>query len=206
MPFKTIKKQKIFYREISEEPGAKVDGFIGEGRTDKLSNISRFTEKNDQETIVFLHGLGDITNGMPIVVLINQGSASASEIVAGALQDHKRAIVIGTKSFGKGSVQTVVPLGRQLGMRITTSRYYTPSGHSIQAKGIEPDVYVPQSNLKLSEQKGYVGESNLPGHLTESNAPQEKKDLRKEIGELYEQDYQLARAVDLLHALSVIKK
>jgi len=135
MPFKTIKKQKIFYREISEEPGAKVDGFIGEGRTDKLSNISRFTEKNDQETIVFLHGLGDITNGMPIVVLINQGSASASEIVAGALQDHKRAIVIGTKSFGKGSVQTVVPLGRQLGMRITTSRYYTPSGHSIQAKG-----------------------------------------------------------------------
>ena len=193
--------------DLRNNPGGLLDQAVGVSELFLNGGVVVSTKgKNRNATEVFNAALGDITNGMPIVVLINQGSASASEIVAGALQDHKRAIVIGTKSFGKGSVQTVVPLGRQLGMRITTSRYYTPSGHSIQAKGIEPDVYVPQSNLKLSEQKGYVGESNLPGHLTESNAPQEKKDLRKEIGELYEQDYQLARAVDLLHALSVIKK
>ena len=93
--------------------------------------------RNRYSTEVFNAALGDMADKMPIVVLINQGSASASEIVAGALQDHKRAVIVGTKSFGKGSVQTVIPLGSKLGMRLTTSRYYTPLGKSIQAAGIE---------------------------------------------------------------------
>jgi carboxyl-terminal processing protease len=111
---------------------------------------------------------GDITEGKPIVVLINGGSASASEIVAGALQDHKRATVIGTRSFGKGSVQTIIPLGANGAIRLTTARYYTPSGRSIQAKGIEPDVVVEQ-DLPPELQSKLPGrspsEAGLRGHL-----------------------------------------
>ena len=155
---------------------------------------------------VFNAALGDVAKDMSIVVLINQGSASASEIVAGALQDHKRGIILGTKSFGKGSVQTVIPLGHKLGMRLTTSRYYTPSGRSIQAKGIKPDIYVTQSKLKAAEKSNYViAESSLPGHLSKSDNKKDNKSNHKEIKDMYETDYQLARAVDLLHAISVLK-
>jgi carboxyl-terminal processing protease len=112
---------------------------------------------------------GDITDGQKLVVLINGGSASASEIVAGALQDHHRAIIVGTRSFGKGSVQTVIPLGSNGALRLTTARYYTPSGRSIQAKGIEPDPVVEEE--LPDELKGKAaaeetrGEANLRGHL-----------------------------------------
>ena len=114
---------------------------------------------------------GDITNGKPIIVLINGGSASASEIVAGALQDHQRAITLGTLSFGKGSVQTVRPLGKNKGaLRLTTARYYTPSGRSIQARGVEPDIIVKQNlDKKEKERATATGETNLRGHLKNKN-------------------------------------
>jgi carboxyl-terminal processing protease len=107
----------------------------------------------------------DLVEGKPLVVLINGGAASASEIVAGALQDHKRATLIGTRSFGKGSVQTIVPLGNQGAMKLTTARYYTPSGRSIQAKGIEPDIEVFASKEEQDRETRLISENNLPNHL-----------------------------------------
>jgi carboxyl-terminal processing protease len=123
---------------------------------------------------------GDITDGKTIIVLINGGSASASEIVAGALQDHKRATIVGTRSFGKGSVQTIIPLGQNGALRLTTARYYTPSGRSIQAKGIDPDIVVENelpAELKPKVPDKPRGEANLKGHLKgDKNADKDKKD------------------------------
>ncbi|MGB8274318.1 MAG: S41 family peptidase, partial [Alphaproteobacteria bacterium] len=121
---------------------------------------------------------GDLTDGAPLVVLINGGSASASEIVAGALQDHHRAVLMGTPSFGKGSVQTIIPLTNRGAMRLTTARYYTPSGRSIQAKGIDPDIEVIQARIEQVESPVRRREADLPGALTngEEKAPKSEKE------------------------------
>ncbi len=145
---------------------------------------------------------GDILDGLPVVVLINGGSASASEIVAGALQDHKRAIVMGTQSFGKGSVQTIMPISGQGAIRLTTARYYTPAGTSIQATGIVPSIEVKQATLAVDE--GGLGrrEADLRGRLDND---QENGETVSN-GDLAEVDYQLARAVDLLRGVSLFNQ
>jgi len=144
---------------------------------------------------------GDITDGKPVVVLINAGTASASEIVSGALQDHKRATIVGMTSFGKGSVQTIIPLGEAGGaLRLTTARYYTPSGHSIQAQGIIPDIAVAQGDEANVPKIARPSEADLPGHL--QGEPVAKKSDAPVVtpapGKKYD-DFQLSYALDLLH-------
>ena len=149
---------------------------------------------------------GDLASGLPIVVLINGGSASASEIVAGALQDHGRAIIMGTRSFGKGSVQTIIPLSGSGAMRLTTSRYYTPSGRSIQATGIEPDIEVEQARLEPLDSAVSRREEDLRGAL--SNEGSEDGDSAEDgaASEEEPKDYQLSRAIDLLQGLSLFRE
>jgi len=146
----------------------------------------------------------DLTDGLPLVVLINQGSASASEIVAGALQDHRRAIIMGTKSFGKGSVQTIIPSGDDVAIKLTTALYYTPLGRSIQKTGIDPDILVEQAKLTKLDEKARK-ESDLKGAI--ENKQSDKKSQKKNGNkEKEEDDYQLTRAFDLISAINLVKE
>ena len=164
------------------------------------SQTRYFKDESDEELVP----------GVPLVVLINEGSASASEIVAGALQDNGRAMIMGVKSFGKGSVQTVIPLEKNHGaLRLTTALYYTPIGKSIQAHGIEPDVGVTDAKIQKSEKDNPNSEADLKGHIEvqiqeEINEAKKAKIADDNI-DLYDKDYQLARAIDLVRGISVYK-
>lgn len=218
--------------EIKEELGDKLVGYVIDLRNNPGGLLDQAIAVSDafldQGEIVSTRGRhkrdtkrdnahsGDLAEGLPLVVLINGGSASASEIVAGALQDHKRAIILGTKSFGKGSVQTVIPLPGHGAMRLTTARYYTPSGRSIQATGIEPDIVVEPAKVETIKFKR-LSENDLRGALDRKEEKDEKakkdegkkkpKKGEEEVSAAEEEpvDYQLSRALDLLNGLSLYK-
>ena len=201
--------------DLRNNPGGLLDQAVSvsDSFLDKGEIVS--TRANDpSKTERYYAKSGDLLHGKPIVVLINEGSASASEIVAGALQDHGRAIILGTQSFGKGSVQTIMPLPGHGAMRLTTARYYTPSGRSIQAKGIDPDIVVQQAKIQSINQNSRRREADLRGALknTETKATPEQKDLsgvpagtKEKNGDRdsVDQDYQLTRALDLMRGIAL---
>ena len=198
-------KLKGFILDLRNNPGGLLeeavtvsDAFLDRGE------IVSTRGRNAEETQRRVAHPGDLTKGKKLIVLINGGSASASEIVAGALQDHKRATLIGTRSFGKGSVQTIIPLGSGNGaLRLTTARYYTPSGRSIQAKGIEPDIEVLQDvPEELKARTDTKGEASLRGHL-KGDAGKEQTGSQSYVPPDAKDDKALKMADDLLHGIKV---
>jgi len=199
-------KIKGYILDLRNNPGGLLDQAIAV--SDDMLNQGEVVStrgRHAQDTQRYNAKPGDITGGKPILVLINGGTASAAEIVSGALQDHKRATIVGMTSFGKGSVQTIIPLGEGGGaLRLTTARYYTPSGHSIQATGIQPDIAVAQSDKDIpSIERPH--EIDLPGHLSVQNP--EKKNMipviRPAPGKKYK-DFQLSYALDLLRGQKTV--
>ncbi|MFA7275178.1 MAG: S41 family peptidase [Pseudobdellovibrionaceae bacterium] len=228
---------KEAFKAIREKTGDKLQGYVLDLRNNPGGLLDQAIAVSDafleQGEIVSTRGRdvgaikrdnalpGDLAEGLPVVVLINGGSASASEIVSGALQDHHRAVLMGTKSFGKGSVQTVIPTPGGGALRLTTARYFTPSGRSIQAKGIEPDIMVELAKIeKISEIR--VGEEDLKGAISNPDqkdskaAAEPEKKATKETGKkdepydpnapMADKDYQLGRAVDLIHGISLVSR
>jgi len=196
--------------DLRNNPGGALDQAIAvsDAFLDKGEIVST-RGRRMEETHRYNAKTGDLANGLLLAVLINGGSASASEIVAGALQDHKRALVIGTKSFGKGSVQSIIPLQGHGAIRLTTARYYTPSGTSIQAKGIEPDVLVEQVQVEKSENSRRRSEADLPMHLEaegKTNAPTEPVISDDKKADEKPRDFQLSYALDLLRGMALLKR
>jgi carboxyl-terminal processing protease len=231
----TFSGLELAIKNLKQEIGDKLTGYVLDLRNNPGGLLDQAISVSDaflhQGEIVSTRGrrtddaqrfnarAGDLAEGLPIVVLINGGSASASEIVAGALQDHRRAILLGTKSFGKGSVQTIIPLSGHGAMRLTTARYFTPSGRSIQAKGIDPDIAVEQAKIETLDSGSGRSEADLRNALTNPGAaggaaqPEDagedddaKPGEPAAAAEEPPVDYQLARALDLLHGLALFNE
>lgn len=161
--------------------------------------------REDESEIRFTAENGDLTEGKPVIVLVNGGSASASEIVAGALQDHGRALILGTKSFGKGSVQTIIPIGNEGALKLTTALYYTPEGRSIQAAGIIPDVEVPQGRFEAADGQSGGAEASLRGRIDNPEGQNSDGTKSDDNAENNPEDYQLQYALNLLRGLSKLQ-
>ena len=206
------KKFQGLILDLRNNPGGLLNQSISvsDSFLDRGEIVSTKGRKNGDASRVFAKK-GDVINGKPLVVLINSGSASASEIVAGALKDHSRAIIIGTRSFGKGSVQSIIPLPGNGAMRLTTARYYTPSGVSIQAKGIEPDIQVEAGVTNIKEKDTKIRrEENLRGALdkkeSKTNGDLKNKEEPLTKVEKLMQDNQVSRAVDLIRGINLYSK
>lgn len=219
---KEIGKENVqgFILDLRNNPGGLLDQAVAvcdlflEG-----GEIVSTRSRKPEDTMRFSATAGDMIKGLPLVVLINEGSASASEIVAGALKDHRRALVVGLKSFGKGSVQTIRSIPGFGGIRMTTARYYTPSGISIQAKGIEPDIVIPRAKIEEMPIITGFGENNLPKAISaevgkkasetdylKTTKVADSLKAKKTEKEDEKTDYQLDRSIDILHAMYLTGK
>lgn len=202
--------------DLRNDPGGLLDQAVKVADHFVEDGLIVYTEGREKDSkMKFTARKGGKEPNYPIVILINSGSASASEIVAGALQDHKRAVIMGTQSFGKGSVQTIIPLSDESGLRLTTARYFTPSGRSIQAKGITPDIVVEKAEIQSTEKKDgmHIREKDLENHFeAEEKVKTEEKPQGKEklpaykTDEQLKSDYQILRALDLLKGWDILKK
>jgi carboxyl-terminal processing protease len=213
-------------RQLQKDNGGKLGGLVLDLRNNPGGVLQAAVEVSDhflnRGLIVYTKGRianselrfsadpADASQGVPLVVLINGGSASAAEIVAGALQDHKRAVLMGTDSFGKGSVQTVLPLTNDRALKLTTALYYTPNGRSIQAQGIVPDIVVERGTVTRDDSPAQgIKEADLAGHLGNGNGGADKPSNGKaaaDTGKTQDQDYQLSQALNLLKGLNITRK
>ena len=201
--------------DLRNNPGGVLNAAVSVSDAFLESGLIVYTEgREDDSQLRFEAAPDDVLDGAPIVVLVNEGSASASEIVAGALQDHHRAVIMGKQTFGKGSVQTIIPVTKNSAVKLTTARYFTPSGRSIQAEGIKPDIELGEVKIAQAETDGMkpIKESDLSRHLQNGNGG--KEDLKSQSGKtkdkddlsLVAKDYQLAEALNLLKGLAILHR
>ncbi|MBX2826365.1 MAG: S41 family peptidase [Gammaproteobacteria bacterium] len=197
--------------DLRNNPGGVLSGAVGVSDAFLEEGMIVYIDGRDTDSkLRYDATAGDILDGAPLVVLVNSGSASASEIVAGAMQDHGRGIVMGSKTFGKGSVQTIEGLPTGGAVKLTTARYYTPNGRSIQAEGIEPDIVANPALITRQEDRGLqpLSEADLSGHLSSGQNEEKEKEAESasDSDQLAEQDYQLFEALNLLKGLAILSK
>ncbi|MET0067191.1 MAG: S41 family peptidase [Candidatus Thiodiazotropha sp.] len=196
--------------DLRNNPGGVLNAAVSVSDAFLESGLIVYTEGREHDSqLRFEAAPDDVLNGAPMVVLVNEGSASASEIVAGALQDHRRAVIMGSRTFGKGSVQTIIPITDTAAVKLTTARYYTPSGRSIQAEGIIPDIKLQNATLSMVEKdQTPIKESNLSGHLENGNGDKSSGNTDSETDQEQESpadsDYQLGEALNLLKGLAIL--
>ncbi|MDH5544526.1 MAG: S41 family peptidase [Gammaproteobacteria bacterium] len=211
MQKKTDNKLKGLILDLRNNPGGVLSAAVDVSDAFLTGGLIVYTEGRDKDSrLKFNATPNDILNGRPLIVMVNGGSASASEIVAGALQDHKRAIILGEKTFGKGSVQTILPMNTNAALKLTTARYYTPSGRSIQAEGIEPHIKLQTVRVStVDNQFERIKEADLAGHLENEEDRKAKQEKKAKDGEgeenLAQSDYQLYEALNTLRALSIME-
>lgn len=197
-------KLKGMVLDLRNNPGGVLPAAVAISDAFITSGLIVYTEgRSEDAKLKYTATPSDVLDGIPLVVLVNGGSASASEIVAGALQDHKRAVILGTKTFGKGSVQTILPMSGGTALKLTTARYYTPKGRSIQAKGITPDIIVEEAKVTKSNNGKRLTEADLTGHLENEKKAKKKTKKKESQKEKDSSDYQLNEALNLLKGVNI---